>query len=757
MLKIISGSYPNGYFIQAQYDMLEVTAGTTVGTNGIRAGNYGQNYTSISNAGTVNGSGILFECAGTVSNTGIIFGAYGIFNTLPTSVYNDGTIGSYSGARTLLLSDGAEIVNGGYGHKNAVINGLVGISGAAGTLANFAIINGEISFYNGGSITNGAVGDQTALIDGSTGIDIKNEAGTVSNFGRITGYGNYRNFGVYMDAGGGVTNGAATDVGALIEAYAGVGIFGGPGSVTNFGTIISVAAGPDGYGVQMNGGGVVANGAATDRTAVISGYTGLEIQGAAGTVTNFGTITGVGVGATQAGLVLKGGGNLTNGGAHDTTALIQGATGVALDGGGTLTNFGTVNGQAASGVFLAIGGVVTNGSGADRVALITGYQGVVSGGAATVTNQGVIWGTGPGYGVSLAGGGRLVNGAVNNPGALILGYSGVLLTKNAVATNFGTITGDGATSGYGASLSSGASLTNGATGHAGALVEGDYGVEGSSAGVTVTNFGTISGASGVAVKFDVAGDTLAVEAGSVLVGAAYGGGGTLDLASGVGTLTGLLLAGGDVQVSGPIAATTFRNFGTVEVGSGASFILAGNGAVAAGQGLIVAGTLTAAGTISMAGSLTTTGTLAGTGTLALTGGKSAFNAGTSLTIAKVIEAGDGHGDGGDEPRLCRGVHPERRNGVGRRAATSSPFREPATASRHSGRDRDGGLHRRDRRPDRNHLEGCQRLDRRGHGHPLGGDQQRQRHRGDQPQRDHRRGWSDSLRSRLHRDEQSGHQ
>jgi fibronectin-binding autotransporter adhesin len=639
MLKVISGSYPNGYFIQAQYDMLEVTAGTTVGTNGIRAGNYGQSYTSISNAGTVNGSGILFECAGTVSNTGVIVGAYGIYNVLPTSVYNDGTIGSYSGAKTLALSGGADIVNGGYGHKNAVINGFVGISGAAGTLANFAIINGEISLNDGGAITNGAVGDQTALIDAATGIDIKGAAGTVANFGRITGYGNFRNFGVYMEAGGSVTNGAATDIGALIEAYAGVGIFGGPGSVSNLGAIISVAVGPDGYGVQMNGGGVVTNGATTDRTALISGYTGLEIQGGAGTVANFGTIIGVGVGATEAGLVLEAGGKVTNGGGHDTTALIQGATGVALDGGGTLTNFGTVNGQAASGVYLAVGGVMTNGNGADRVALITGYQGVVSAGAATVTNQGVIWGTGPGYGVSLGGGGRLTNGAVNNAGALILGYSGVLLTKGAVATNFGTIAGEGATSGYGALLSSGASLTNGAAGHTGALVEGAYGVEASSAGVTVTNFGTLSGASGVAVKFEVAGDTLAVEAGSVLVGAASGGGGTLDLASGTGTLTGLLSTGGDVKVSGAIATTTFQDFGKVDVDSDASFTLAGNGAVAAGQGLIVAGTLTAAGTISMAGSLTTTGTLAGTGTLALTGGKSAFNAGTSLTIAKITEAG----------------------------------------------------------------------------------------------------------------------
>ncbi len=117
------------------------------------------------------------------------------------------------------------------------------------------------------------------------------------------------------------------------------------------------------------------------------------------------------------------------------------------------------------------------------------------------------------------------------------------------------------------------------------------------------------------------GDTLVVEAGSAFIGSVFGGGGILELGTGTGTLTGLLSATGDVTVSGSMATTTFNNFNTVKIDAPASFTLAGNGAIAAGQTLVDAGTL------------------AGTGTLALTGGTSTFNAGASLTIAKVTEAG----------------------------------------------------------------------------------------------------------------------
>ena len=47
---------------------------------------------------------------------------------------------------------------------------------------------------------------------------------------------------------------------------------------------------------------------------------------AAGTVTNFGTIEGLGVGAFCYGVYLRAGGSVTNGGGTDRAALIEGPT-----------------------------------------------------------------------------------------------------------------------------------------------------------------------------------------------------------------------------------------------------------------------------------------------------------------------------------------------------------------------------------------------------------------------------------------------
>lgn len=172
--------------------------------------------------------------------------------------------------------------------------------------------------------------------------------------------------------------------------------------------------------------------------------------------------------------------------------------------------------------------------------------------------------------------------------------------------------------------------------------------------MTVTNFGTINGEGTIAVDLTASTDALNVEAGSVFIGAIDGGGGSVDLASGGGTLTGLLSAAGNVTVSGSMATTTLTGFGTVEVGTGASFTTAG-GTIAAAQALIVAGTLTNTGTLTVAGSLTTNGTLAGTGTLALTGGTGSFYTGTSLTIAKVAQSGTSVADVADASLTYAGV------------------------------------------------------------------------------------------------------
>jgi hypothetical protein len=73
------------------------------------------------------------------------------------------------------------------------------------------------------------------------------------------------------------------------------------------------------------------------------------------------------------------------------------------------------------------------------------------------------------------------------------------------------------------------------------------------------------------------------------VGAVVGGYGLLDLASGVGTISGL---GGDsLTVSGSMAATNFSKFGDLEIASGATFHLAGAATVARYGTLDIAGAL----------------------------------------------------------------------------------------------------------------------------------------------------------------------
>ena len=252
--------------------------------------------------------------------------------------------------------------------------------------------------------------------------------------------------------------------------------------------------------------------------------------------------------------------------------------------------------------------------------------------AATVNNFGTIRATDAyGFGVGVDGGGSLTNGSLNNNTALIEGFYGVGLVSGTAA-NFGTISALGDSRGYGALLNDNVHLTNGAAGHATALIEGFGGMYVSGNFNTVTNFGTISGAGGTALAFEnsATGNKLIVEAGCAFVGAVLGGGGTLDLDSGTGTITGRL-AGGSVTVSGSMAATAFQNFNTVEIGAAASFATSGAVTIAAGQSVIDAGVLTLGGTKAAVANAGTIETLGGTLTVkgAVTGaGGATINGGT---------------------------------------------------------------------------------------------------------------------------------
>ena len=149
-------------------------------------------------------------------------------------------------------------------------------------------------------------------------------------------------------------------------------------------------------GVVLNAGGLVQNGDTTVTSALIAGYTGVIVNGAAGSVANFGTIKAADLKGDPGAVYLSDGGSVTNGSSGDTTAQIRGYRGVLVNGApGTVANFGTIVGYTRSGVFLLDGGVVANGSTTDTSALIQGLgrgNGVAIGGSGTVSNFGTITG-----------------------------------------------------------------------------------------------------------------------------------------------------------------------------------------------------------------------------------------------------------------------------------------------------------------------------------------------------------------------------
>ena len=298
---------------------------------------------------------------------------------------------------------------------------------------------------------------------------------------------------MFLGGGGSVTNASTANHTALIQGYGGVDIQGAAGTVTNFGTIAGTAAGTFGHylegfvgaGVLLGDGGSITNGSNGDIGALIeAGLTayGVVVRGAAGTVANFGTIS-----ATTA-VALYSGGSVTNGSHGDTTALLQGhvvgynSVGVYIGGGA-----GTVTNFGTvtayqNGVLLQSGDVTNFGT------ITSPFRGAfIFGGAGTVANFGAI--TTDGIGVILGYGGTVTNGSSGDTNALIQGtyLFGVLSSGPATIKNFGTI----ASKYLGVYMQYGGTVTNGSLGDTTALIEA--GVDAFGAPLTVNNFGTITG------------------------------------------------------------------------------------------------------------------------------------------------------------------------------------------------------------------------------------------------------------------------
>lgn len=278
------------------------------------------------------------------------------------------------------------------------------------TIATGAYVNNFSPSYNGDAVY------------GKSGT-----AWNLNNNGTILGHYPVTGSGIEFKSGGSVTNAATASITGNID---GVTIGGGLGTVTNLGTIDGV----NHNGVDLGAGGTVTNGSGSSATARIStapsGEIGVAVHGAAGHVTNFGTID-----AGNAGVYLFAGGTVTNGKSGATTGLITGSMGIQGTGGAvTVTNFGTISAPGGYAILLNAGGIVTNSAGA-RLSGLVGA--LIQGGAGTVINSGKIIGSG-GTAVKLGSGNDWL---IVDPGATFTGKADGGTGANTLELRAGATTG----------------------------------------------------------------------------------------------------------------------------------------------------------------------------------------------------------------------------------------------------------------------------------------------------------------------------
>lgn len=345
-------------------------------------------------------------------------------------------LGPNSKRLTSITSTGAVISNG---------TGADGIDGPAtnpwsiendGTVTSASGVG--INLLGAGTINNGP----SALISGYlAGVRIDGTPASVTNAGAITGSGpgtvapvtsgTILGDGIAFFAGGNVTNNAGGSISGSLgftgpsnsdSAGSGVFIGGGAGTVSNYGAVSGSA-----YGIALDAGGTVTN------TSSISGAEdGIKIINATGSVSNSGSI----VASRDDGVALFNGGSVSN--AAGALISAKGTSGMAAgvfikSGSGSLTNGGTIGGSTF-GALLASGSV-TNSADASITGTTAGVQ--FNAGAGTLTNFGGI--TGVTAGADLEQGGSVTNAA----GASISGSTfGVFITGGpGTVTTAGTISG----------------------------------------------------------------------------------------------------------------------------------------------------------------------------------------------------------------------------------------------------------------------------------------------------------------------------
>ncbi|WP_332641411.1 hypothetical protein [Brevundimonas sp.] len=602
------------------------------------AGTASQN---ISGSGAININGTDVTLAGAITTTGQLTvsgpGSSLILGGSRSGASNTGVFLSATGG-SLTVANGASLLSGQY-------NG-VRVTGANASVTNLGLIQNAGTGGDGGVgagvyIQNGGAGGTTTINNGSltdTGAGstiqgfnagIRHESGStdllvINNYGLIVG--DVWN-GIENTAGGLTVNNFA---GGYITTAVGNGVGSASSSavsVTNAGTIGRNIAGTvtvGGYGVSTSGVLTLNNQSGGEIYGTLGG---IQTNAASASITNGGTISGA------LGVLLNAGGTVAN----QAGGLILATDGYgvrAISGGLTLTNGGVIRSVGGAGVTATA--VNTNGVSSltnNAGGVIAGaYNGAtLAGGVNTVINNGVIAGvqngiSGSGFAHSITNSGVIVAGAVTDAATSLAGAdrssaptsaTGVTLVNGGTVTNLAT--GEIAGRAAGVRLVNGGTVVNAGLIDASGVLGADAGVLLDAGGVVTNQLGgTISGA-----LFGVRSSTgaLTLTNAGTITGASEG-------VSSVGALT--------MTNTGSVSATSFAgvtfhgagsldNYGSVTGGAGyfgvqnnsasgtTTIINRSGGAISGGTGSIL---ITGAGatTIDLQAGSTATGQIIATST-----------------------------------------------------------------------------------------------------------------------------------------------
>ncbi len=608
------GTVLAGYAGGAGYSYNTATHALTIKSAALymRGGGVSNNQAGVIRGGLM---GVGLGGAGSVINAGIIADTvagkgFGVALAAGGSVTNM-TGGSISGGLYGVLTDGIASVSNASG---ATISGTkrgVFMLNGSGSVSNQGGITGgtaAVELFTGGTVGNGAGG---AIAGATYGIRVRNDIGTITNQGLLTGT---ARAGVYLGDGGIVGNLPGGSIGG---GFDGVLIRGGIASVTNQGSINGSTI----SGVYFALGGTVSN---LTGGVIKGGDAGIIIEHASGSVMNQGLIQQLIPFTTQkyaiGGILLLAGGSVNNVGG----TIIGSAYGIDIAGAaGSVTNSGSIAANVSSGgaaVLLLSGGTVSNAL--NSTISSNGYSVLLVNGGGAVVNAGVVasYAQGGGAGIAMLAGGSVTNAT----GAIVTGeWIGVQFGTFAAAVtaapgtfvNQGTVSaadgkGDGAAvwiHGPGVIINRASGVIQGSTngtvvgGPLNGLGNGGFGIV-AYYQTTVVNYGSIGGA---AYAFDAAGTATSVgnriemapgaSFGGIVLGAhtpAQAKYSTLELMSGasVGTITGF--------------GTKYKNFGNVTIDNGARWSFGGTVASTTTIALGANGLLSLANPSLMQGTIT---------------------------------------------------------------------------------------------------------------------------------------------------------